>query len=187
VHRSDIDHRADICALGIVLYELTTGVRAFCDNSDLITLERISAGDVTRPSAVVPGYPPELERILMKAMRVDPARRYQSAGAMGIDLEAYAAASGIPLGHAAVASAMDLVFGDRRARRRMPRGTPDVRTDPEICYDIAPDTERSPFPLHATARSQKPTIPLTPQGTAIPDEIPLDLSAAITNLVDDVP
>jgi len=193
IHRREVDHRADVFALGIVLYELTTGQRAFLDNSDLITLERITAGDIAPPSEVVRGYPKELERIVMKAMRVDPARRYQCAGATGSDLEAYAAAAGIPLGHAAVAGVMELLFPERRGRRRIARGTPEVKTDPDktpitalaptpalrppvaelLVHNLNPDTERLPFAIRPHA--------------AIPEEILSEISTGLTDLVDDSP
>jgi eukaryotic-like serine/threonine-protein kinase len=125
-----VDHRTDIFALGIVLYELTTGRRAFRDTSDLITLERITSGEVTPPREIVADYPPELERIVMKALRVDPDRRFQSAGALGRQLEALAAGRGLALGHAPIVDVMIRLFGDRRVRRRLARSSQEVETDP---------------------------------------------------------
>jgi serine/threonine-protein kinase len=87
IHRRAVDHRADIFALGIVLYELTTGQRAFREISDLLTLERISKGEVRRPRDVVADYPVELEAIVMKALDVDPEKRFQDAAAMGRAIE----------------------------------------------------------------------------------------------------
>ncbi len=129
IHRKNVDHRADIFALGIVLYELTTGVRAFCDPSDLATMERILKADVQRPSEVVDDYPLELERIVMRALQVDPENRFQDAAAMGRELEAYASRSHIPLGHAAIIDVMSRLFAEPRGRRRIARGSNDLRSD----------------------------------------------------------
>jgi eukaryotic-like serine/threonine-protein kinase len=131
--RKDVDHRADIFALGIVLYELTTGTRAFRETSDLVTLERITNGDIRIPSSFLPDYPPELEAIVLRALQVDPDQRFQDAGAMGRELEGLAARISLPLGHAAVSDVMTRLFGEqRRGRRRMARGSNEPQTDRNI-------------------------------------------------------
>jgi eukaryotic-like serine/threonine-protein kinase len=169
VLRKSVDHRADIFALGIVLYELTTGTRAFRGSSDLITLERITSGDLQRPTEVVPGYPAELERIVQTALQVDPDRRFQDAGTMGRELEALAASMRLPLGHAPVTDVMSKLFGEQRRRRRLARGS-DVRTDPSIqAHPIEDDDEKTPvvaLPIEQTERhaalrrAQRATLPL---------------------------
>jgi len=173
--RKDVDHRADIFALGIVLYELTTAKRAFRASSDLITLERITSGELTPPTECVPGYPAELERIVLKALQVDPDERFQDVGTMGRELEALAARMSLPLGHAAVADVMTALFGEqRRMRRRMARGS-DVQTDPSIvAMPVEADEEKTPIvdlpvldetdqqPALPRARAQRPTTPIVP-------------------------
>ncbi len=171
VLRKPVDHRADIFALGIVLYELTTATRAFRENSDLVTLERITDGAVRPPRELVADYPPELERIVLKALQVDPDERFQDVGAMGRELEALAARMSLPLGHAAVVDVMTALFGDRRGRRRIARGSNDVTTDPHVA-SIENDDEKTPvvdvaiveqLDEHAVrARALRPTTPLVP-------------------------
>ena len=174
--RGNVDHRADIFALGIVLYELTTGTRAFREISDLITLERITQGEIKRPSEVLPGYPAELERIVMKALEVNADKRYQSAGALGRALEAYAAATAIPLGHAAIAPVMGRLFADRRGRRRMARGSNEVTTDPSIAQTI--EDEKTPI-------TDVETGALTLEGETITHNVPLSRSQRPTTPMND--
>jgi serine/threonine-protein kinase len=85
-----IDRRSDIFALGIVLYELTTLRRAFKGNDDFETMKRIVAGDVVLPSIAVPGYPRELEAIVLTAMAGDPGARFQSGQELIEALDAFA-------------------------------------------------------------------------------------------------
>ena len=175
--RKHVDHRADIFALGIVLYELTTATRAFRDASDLVTLERITGGDVRPPSQFVPGYPPDLEKIVLRALQTDPDRRFQDAGSMGREIEALAARMWLPLGHAAIIDVMTSTFGERRVRRRIARGSNDVTTDPSV---TALDDEDEKTPVielsleessakrtSVVERAQRPTTPL-PQRAKTP-------------------
>jgi len=166
--RKNVDHRADIFALGIVLYELTTATRAFRDSSDLVTLERITNGDVRAPSTFTPNYPPELERIVLKALQTDPDQRYHDAAQMGRELECLAAQMNLPLGHAAIVDVMKQLFGDmRRGRRRIARGSNDVKTDPSIQI-IEDDEEKTPIvdvssieaDPQTRARAARPTTPI---------------------------
>jgi serine/threonine-protein kinase len=125
VLRRPLDHRTDIFALGIVLYELTTRTRAFDDNSELLVLERTTQGQVALPSQVVKDYPRALELIVMRALAVDPAQRYQSAAAMKRDLDAFAAKQGLALGDGVTSQLMRELF-DRPhpgGRRRLARAS----------------------------------------------------------------
>ena len=125
VLRRSVDHRADIFALGVVLYELTTMARAFVDCSELLTLERITKGDVETPSKIDVHYPRGLELIVMKALAVYPEQRYQSARELAQEVEAFARRSGIALGDAAVAETMAQLF-ERGGRRRPLRASGEV-------------------------------------------------------------
>ena len=74
-----VDRRGDVYSLGIVLFELSTVKRLFKGNNDFLTMSAIVQGQVPKPSSHRPDIPPELEAIIMKALAVDPAERYQSA------------------------------------------------------------------------------------------------------------
>ncbi len=108
-----VDHRADIFALGVVLYELTTMRRAFRAGSDFMTMERITTGRITPPSQVVRDYPRGLELIVMKALATDPAARFQDAATLGRELDAFGHRNSLVLGHPAIAQVMEQLFEHR--------------------------------------------------------------------------
>ncbi|HEY4243765.1 MAG TPA: protein kinase [Kofleriaceae bacterium] len=107
-----VDARSDGFALGIILYEVTTQHRCFRADSDFDTMHRIVTGDVTRPSKIVPGYPPELEAIVLKSLSVDAAQRYQSVGEFMEAIEQYAASARLALSTSALGRFMRELFGD---------------------------------------------------------------------------
>ena len=77
-----LDGRSDIFAAGVVLYELCTGERLFTGSSDFSVLEKVQQARVTPPSQVEPSIPPELERIILKALAREPGDRYLHAAEM---------------------------------------------------------------------------------------------------------
>jgi serine/threonine protein kinase len=83
----NVDHRIDIFAAGIVLYEAVAGRRLFKGASDMQTIERVRRCDVKPPSFLNPACPPELDAILLKALARDPAQRFQTASEMGEALD----------------------------------------------------------------------------------------------------
>jgi serine/threonine protein kinase len=82
-----IDARSDLFSLGTILYLLVTRTRPFEGPTDLETLLRVQKGDFTPAEATAPDLEPAVASIISRAMRFDPAERYQSADEMLGDLE----------------------------------------------------------------------------------------------------
>ncbi|MEZ4250835.1 MAG: serine/threonine-protein kinase [Polyangiales bacterium] len=77
------DARTDIYALGCILYEMLAGDRAFRATSYIELLQQVSTGKVTPLRDRISSVPGELERIVSRAMSLDPEARYSSAEAFG--------------------------------------------------------------------------------------------------------
>jgi Protein kinase domain len=77
-----VDPRSDIFSFGLVLYEMLTGQKAFSGDSALATLSAILRDEAKPIGQVVQGVPPELEQIVNRAMRKDPAERWQTMAEM---------------------------------------------------------------------------------------------------------
>jgi serine/threonine-protein kinase len=86
-----LSERTDLYSLALVLYELVVGQQAFDDPSMTRVLEMQRETLPTPPSRLVPDVDPELERIILQALEKDPARRPESADAMGVRLAAVTA------------------------------------------------------------------------------------------------
>jgi serine/threonine-protein kinase len=85
-----IDGRSDVYSLGVVLYEAVTGRAPFSGRSTAEILERVIHAAPTPPREMEPQVDPALERIILKAMDKDPARRYPKAKDMADALQAWA-------------------------------------------------------------------------------------------------
>jgi len=85
----EIDHRSDIFALGILMYEMTTGKRLFLGESDFSTLEKVRNAEVPPPTEHNPAIPPELERVLLKTLSKERDERYQWASELHDDLQQF--------------------------------------------------------------------------------------------------
>ncbi|MEI7704980.1 MAG: serine/threonine-protein kinase [Deltaproteobacteria bacterium] len=82
-----VDVRADIFALGVVLWETCTGHPLFSRDTEVATLRALTGDEpVDRPSSWSEGVHPELDAIVMGALERDPARRTASAGEMAARL-----------------------------------------------------------------------------------------------------
>jgi len=82
-----IDHRVDLYSVGVVLYEMFTGRLPFQASSAAAVIHAYLNSDPIRPSAVVKGIHPELERVILKAIQRDAASRHQTAADLLAALE----------------------------------------------------------------------------------------------------
>jgi Tol biopolymer transport system component/tRNA A-37 threonylcarbamoyl transferase component Bud32 len=82
-----VDARSDVFAFGAVLYEMVTGRRPFGGGSTAERLASLLKEQPKPPSEVVPDVPKELERIILRCLRKEPARRFQHMTDLKVELE----------------------------------------------------------------------------------------------------
>jgi serine/threonine protein kinase len=78
--RSDIDYRADLYSLAVLVYRITTGVFPFTADDPLAVLNKHIGEIPPTPSVINPALPRELDYVLWKAMSKSPTDRFASAG-----------------------------------------------------------------------------------------------------------
>jgi hypothetical protein len=110
-----LDRRADVFALGIILYEVTLLRRLFVGDNDYALMNQVIEGRVPPPHRVVPGYPPRLEAIVMRALARDADHRFDSAAQLQAAIERFAHEQGIVLSPLAVAQWVERRLGPRVA------------------------------------------------------------------------
>jgi serine/threonine-protein kinase len=124
-----VDARSDLFSLGAVLYETMTGLKVVSGNSDLAVMQNMVEGKIYPPSYFRGDLPSEVEAILMKALEKKPARRYQSASEMQLDIDAFLARHEFTPSNTHLANFLKQIFRDDiEVERRKRRREADTRT-----------------------------------------------------------
>jgi serine/threonine-protein kinase len=85
----EVDGRADLWALGTVLYEMVAGRRAFAADNEQAVLLAITTSNPTPIDRVRSEVPAELQRIIRRCLKRNPEERYQTAGEVVADLKRF--------------------------------------------------------------------------------------------------
>jgi serine/threonine protein kinase len=166
-----LDRRSDVFSIAIVLYEITTTRKLFRGKSEFEVMQQVVERPVTPPSQVCAGYPPELERIVMKGLEKDPARRYPTAQALQIELETFAREHMLTLSPVALKGLMTTLFAEKiEAWQRAQQGGKALGE--HLLEDTANGTGRTPVTdfdgelaprpstLGTSSRRRRPWFPL---------------------------
>ena len=161
------DRRADIWALGVILYELATHQRLFWADNDVASLHRVLSGQITRPRKLEPSLPTSLEDIIMTTVAQDPQARFANARELADALETFAAIQGHVVGARLLARTVEEAVGARQAPWI---AATTIVTPPEhepslvavIELDVEPEPELLPTFGPADGAAEDDSVPNAP-------------------------
>jgi serine/threonine protein kinase len=152
----EVDNRSDIFSLGTTLYEMTCGKRPFEAATDAAVVIKVREGTFPSPSEVVPGFSPELEAVILRAMRRDPAERYQTANQMRDDIGRYLQTLPVQPSDRELMEFVNGLFPERRSNSSLFRLTPIAHLPPPMT-SVSRADGISEF---QHAKSPSPAIPI---------------------------
>lgn len=156
----EVDRRADIFALGSILYEATTGHSPYARDGAPSTLYQLLGQPVVPPQERVPSYPAELAPIVLRALAKDPADRYASAEQFGVALESWLVKTSTVVTERTIADLMSGAVGaftrekSKRIEQALAQSAPADSTSATLTF---PELAIGPGPAAA-----RPTLPAGP-------------------------
>jgi serine/threonine-protein kinase len=135
----EIDRRADIWALGVVLWESLTLQRLFVRSSQADTVMSVMMDRVRPPSELRPDLPRELDAIVLKAIARNPAQRYATAREMGRELMKFCRESGVMVGPIEIEHLMEKLFEKEiQENKQLTRKAKQSGQESGVWMDVTP-------------------------------------------------
>ena len=117
--RGSLDHRADLWAVGIIMYELLTGRRLFDGANAADTVSRVRELPIPRPSLGNPEVTSAVDNIVMTALERDPRQRCSSAASLRTQIQAHLSTREDPADNRAVIQWITAAFEEKRPRAKV--------------------------------------------------------------------
>jgi serine/threonine-protein kinase len=149
----EVDHRSDIFALGIILFECLTLKRLFLGRTDLQTLINVRDADVDRRLAKHPEIPQAIADILRRALSKDPERRYKCSMDMLSDIQDYLFAKGRRIGQEQVAALMRDLFAQEAEQEILPLAIEELSEAKRGGFPFIPPVAIAKAPRTADGRT----------------------------------
>ncbi len=134
-----VDRRSDVFALGIVLFELTTGERLFRGENPAHTLDLVKNGRIPSPSELYEKYPDGLAKVVKRALARNVNERFQTAAEFRDALEHYLKDEHTMVSPAGVGQLVKRVLGTRIEQQRQALREALVAADGTIVNGLVPD------------------------------------------------
>ena len=135
--------QTDIYALGLLLYEMVTGAPAFEGDTPISTALKQIRELPKRPSEIVPAIPARTEAIILKCLRKDPARRYQSVDELDAVLGDEISASNTAPRLAAVSAAIEQQLERLAQNQSVRAGVRHLRATAPVFRSLAQECRKS--------------------------------------------
>ena len=149
----EVDHRTDIFAVGIILWELLSGQRLFLGETDFQTVKKVQQANIPAISQINRRVPPELERIVNRTLAKDPQARYQTARELGQDLAKFMFSFGQAVSSFDVATVVQSTMREKQ-RVRPPQGSIIDKLIEEALFEFTSLKEEDGQPPQPNAQSQ---------------------------------
>jgi serine/threonine-protein kinase len=129
-----LDARSDLFSVGTVLYLLTTGKKPFDGPTDADVLMQVRRARPEKPSTLVRDMNPDVERFINRALRADPAKRWQTAEQMADKIDALLVKLAQPSGPAPLKRWLETLSA--RDEAKPPVADPAAASDPSIAVEL---------------------------------------------------
>jgi serine/threonine-protein kinase len=113
----DVDARADIFAVGTILWEMLSGRRLFLGDTDFATVKLVQQASVPPLSKVNPNVPPALDEIVARSLARDPGQRFQTARELAIALNTFLFQQGRACGSFRIAQLVQSAIREKQRSR----------------------------------------------------------------------
>lgn len=147
----DIDRRADLFAVGSMLWDAALGLRMWDNVSEGVLMQRLVTGAIPKPSERTT-IDPELEAIIVKATAPEPADRYATALELQHDLDRFLSRSGGRVPMREVGAALAETFKEERLQ--------SAAAISRALRQSSPPGPSTPLALESPARERGTTIPV---------------------------